>query len=433
MSTAGYRLSDVAAKTADDVDGAATIEVCVGVEDLATGRPMSGSARLSFGNGPEDLAAAGQAAAFVTAAAGSLAGHHGRSLGALDAVIGRLAGTEEPESPAARGAFGVSVAVARALGGTGGRPRRRVLHALGPALGPALGFGFGLARVPMPRVDIVRGGRRAANRLDFAAFSILPIAAGSFADALRAAAEVYEAFDAVLNRASFRVTRDHDGTYVPPLQAPGDVLDLLCDSIAAAGYEPGPRGVAISVGVAATSLVQADGAYRVNGASFDTVEMVEYLAHLVARYPVTSLEAPVARDDTKGWRLAAERLGDRVALVAPAAGSTRVPMGRASDGELGRHFPPAVTLELGRARTVSELVETARRWHARGIGIVLSVRAGGVDARLAAEAAVVIGCNQIGGAPPRTGGLSVVFDDLAALDARTRIAGEALPYARGGR
>lgn len=409
MTAGGYRVTSMATAATDDASGRRSLVVRLEVEGPACA--VEGTAAVPLG------ADADGDAMMTGAVAALLAGRRWRSFGHLDDALGDLAAAAAPERPEARAVLGVSVAAARAFAAADGLPLYRWL-----ALAPP--------RLPMPRFDIVRGGRHAPNRLDFETFSIVPAAARSFAEALRIGEQVHDSLATVLHRVGFRTSLGRDAAYVPPLQAPGDVVDLLCDAIADGGHEPGRRGVAISLGVSATSLREPDGAYRVNGTHLDTVAMVEYLAHLVDHHPVVSLEEPMAKDDAEGWRALAGRLGERVQLVA---GPDLVPLRAIGAGRSAHRQPAAtVTIEVGRARTVSELLDAARRWDARGMGVLVSARAVGADPELAADFAVATGCGQLASGPPAGGPPSVTYGRLRVLEAGGRSDGHPLPYAVGG-
>lgn len=358
--------------------------------------------------------AVARAATVTGGAASLLEGRDRRSLGEVDAA---LRGDSAADGSAADGwarldardRLGVSMAAARAFAAADGVALYRWLPHLAP---PCL---------PVPHFDVVRGGRHAEHRVDFGGFAIVPFGAPSFAEARRAGARVHGRFGEGLRRIGFRTPLGDDGVFTPGLQAPGDVLDLLCEAIADAGYATGPGGIGIALDVSAAWLRDPQGTYRVNGVHLDAVDMVEYLAHLVDRYPVTSIEDGVADDDVKGWRLLAERFGDRVQLIA---GERLVEPTPTADAEMLHHR--AVSIELSRAGTVSEMLEAVQRRYDQGVGVVVSQRAREGDGSFVADFAVGVGCGQIGGGAPVHGARAGCFDRLETIEA----AEGDLPYAR---
>lgn len=423
MTAERYHVTGARARAVDDGAGRRAIEVRVEIAGQAPGSAASGSAVVPLGDpvrgdpvpdepardgrGGEDRLAA-RVATITEAATDLLAGRRWRSLGDVDAALHRRAGTAAQARLGEPDTLGVSMAAARAFAAVDGVALYRWLPRVAAR------------RLPRPCFGVVRGGRHAENRVDFERFAIVPTGARSFAEALRAGAQVHDRLGAVLERIGFRTRRGGDAMFTPALQAPGDVLDLVCEAIAEAGYEAGPRGVAVAVDVSAAWLREPDGCYRVNGARLDAVHMVDYLAHLVDRYPIASIENPMADDDAKGWRLLAERLADRVQLIGGGGPAAPPPV-----AGMAAQQGPAVSIEPGRAATVSEMMAIARRGAARGAGAVVSRRAGDTDEEFVADFAVAVGCGQLAAGPPGPGGRAALYERLRAVEA----ADKDLPYA----
>ena len=427
MRTGGYRVTRVAVAAAGGPSSRRALEVRIALEGPEAGSTVTGSAAVPLGAQADGDAVMTQAV-MTQRVATLLAGRRWRSFDELDRALGTLAATAARESRDARVTLGASVAAARAFAAADGVALHRWLPHPAPAC------------LPMPHLDLVHGGRHAPGRVDFARFGIVPVAAPSVREALRAGAAVHGRFRVALERLGLRTAPGDDGIFLPALQAPGDVLDLLCDAIADAGYERGRRGVAITLDVAAGRLREPDGAYRVNGAYLDSVDMVEYLAHLVDRYRVVSIQDAMAPDDAKGWRLLAERVADAAQLVTSLGLAASTSVGAAT---VARHGG-AVALELGAARTVTEILAAVRHWYGRGAKVVVSQRTGWADDPFGADLAVAVGCGQIDAGPVLVVERSPAYDRLAALEAAADpttgsaardVAGtgrESLPYARGG-
>lgn len=319
--------------------------------------------------------------------------------------------------------LGASVAAARAFAADDGLPLYRWLPSVGAP------------RLPVPYVKLVSGGPGAGNRLDFREFMVVPVQVPTFADALRVVEGVHRHFGEVLGRIGFSAAPGDDGSFAPALQAPEDVLDLLCEAVADAGYRAGGDGVAIALNVDATRSREASGAYRVNGSYFDAVDMVEYLAYLVDRYPICSLEDGMARDDAKGRHLLAERLGGRVQVVghrdvvtlpgASAGGDLDGNAGGDLDGNAGVQGA-AVLIEPSQAGTVSAILEAAGRCSRGGAGVLVSTGFGDPVETFDADVAVAIGCGQIKAGAPQLSGGEATYRRLVAIESE---AGD-LPYGR---
>ena len=280
---------------------------------------------------------------------------------------------------------GVSLAAARAFAARDGMPLYRWLPALQRRC------------LPIPRLSLVKGGVEAKNRLDFEDFMVVPLGAASVREGLRAGMDVYERLARALHRIGFADPPAGDGRYSPALQAPEDVLDLLTEAIREGQYSTGETGMAVALDLGASQFREADGCYRVNGSIFDPIDFVEYLAYLVDRYPICSMERPMAEDDPRGWKLLTERLGERVQLVgndhtvsSPAQGFQGI------ENRMTR----AVRIEPNRLGTVTQIVETVRRSYQEGFGVVATDRSGETSDPFIADLAVALGCGQIAvGAP----------------------------------
>lgn len=406
----GYPVTSLTASQVRASGDQPVIEVRV---DAGSG--ASGVATVPTGGAKAIMAITGEVA-------GRIVGVTWPSLREVDAAIGDVGRSATDRELAGAVTLGVSVAAARAFATADGQPLYRWLS------------GIAAPRLPVPYVKLMSGGRLAGNRLDFRELMVVPLGASTFAQALEVSKVVHHRLGETLGRIGFSAAAADDGSFAPALQAPEDALDLLCDAVADGGLRAGTEGVGIALDVDASQLREADGTYRVNGTSFDAVDMVEYLAYLVDRYPVCSIEDGMAQDDAKGWRLLAERLGGRVRLVGhdvavtaytrPTGPVPGVPDDAGSRGMIAR-------IEICRTGTVSAVLDAAGRCSRAGAGVMVSHRVDGSPeagiADLAADLAVAAGCDQLVAGAPTRGGGAATYERLVEIEAEAH----GLPYGRG--
>ncbi len=326
------------------------------------------------------------------------------SLEDLDAALCTLDGTPGKERLGGNAIVGISMAAARGFACRDGAELYQWLPQLG-----------GPARLPVPHFNVVNGGAHARNRLDFQEFMVAPLGAPSFAEALRAGSDVYRCLQGALARLGFGTGLGDEGGFAAALQAPEDVLDLLVDAIQAAGYQFGPGGVAIALDLAASGFRQADGRYLVNGSHFDAVDLVEYLAHLADRYPISSIEDGLGEDDPEGWEILTKRLGGKVQLVGDDNLVTNPTL--ISDAIAHRRGTAAL-IKLNQVGTVTETLEAVRRCYGGGWAAMVSHRSGETSDTFIADLAVAIGCGQIKSGAPARGERVAKYNRLLGIEAQ---------------
>ena len=236
----------------------------------------------------------------------TLSGRDASDQTALDRHLLDLDGTPNKSRLGANALLAVSLAAARAAAADAGIPLFRHINRL--AGSPAVSL-------PTPLFNILNGGRHADNGLDFQEFMVAPVGATSFADALRMGAEVYHKLKARLTAKGLTTAVGDEGGFAPKLGDADDVLREIIASITDAGYQPG-KDIAIALDVAASEFHE-DGAYRMQGKTVvrSSAQMIDYLAGLVDRYPILSIEDGLSEDDWSGWAALTARLGDKVLLI----------------------------------------------------------------------------------------------------------------------
>ena len=303
---------DVYAREILDSRGNPTVEVDVYTESGARGRAAvpSGASTGEFEAcelRDDDASRYGgkgvrQAVANVNGPiADALLGADAADQAAVDQILIELDGTDNKAKFGANAILGASMAGARAAADFFDLPLYRYLGGVGARL------------LPTPMFNILNGGAHADNNVDIQEFMVVPYAAPSFGEALRAGAEIYHALKKVLKERGLAAGVGDEGGFAPNLGSNEEALQLVVEAIAAAGYRPG-ENVGLAIDAAASSFF-GKGKYHLDGAKLDAGAVVELYGRWLEAYPVISIEDGLAEDDWDGWRLLNEKLGDRVQLV----------------------------------------------------------------------------------------------------------------------
>jgi enolase len=296
-----------------DSRGRPTVEAEVALEGGAIGRAIA-PAGASTGTGEAldrrdggtafgGLDVRGAVAAVSGAIAGALRGRDAADQSGIDEVLIALDGTANKRRLGGNATIAVSMAVAHAAANAAGVPLWHWLSGGRPG------------RLPLPEIQIFGGGAHAARRIDVQDFMIVCPRATSFAQALDMAAEVYRAAGTLLaERGSLQGVAD-EGGYWPVFASNEEALETLVRAIERAGFAPGDD-IAISLDVAASAFGR-NGRYRLalENRELDTDALAEMLGDWIARYPIVSVEDPVAEDDAEGFRRFTQSFGARVQVV----------------------------------------------------------------------------------------------------------------------
>ncbi len=298
----------------------------------------------------------------------------------VDMALVDLDGTPTKARLGANAILGVSLATAKASAGEAGLPLYRYLG------------GAGAHVLPTPMMNVLNGGVHAANSVDLQEFMIVPVGAASWSEALRWGAETYHALSHVLAERSLARTVGDEGGFAPDLSCNEDAVKLLVEAIESAGRVPGEE-VAVALDPAASELFK-DGMYQLSGEgrSLTPAEMVDYFADLVDRYPIISLEDPMAEDDWDGWSMITARLGQRVQLVGDDVFVTNPE--RLSAG-IERGVANSILIKLNQIGTLSETLDTMLLASRAGYPSVVSHRSGETEDTTIADLAVATNCGQI--------------------------------------
>jgi enolase len=270
-------------------------------------------------------------------------------------------------------------------------------------------------------MNIVNGGVHADNPIDFQEFMIMPVGAASFAEGLRAGAEIFHTLKAALKAAGHNTNVGDEGGFAPNLQSADAALELVVKAIESAGYKAG-KDVVLALDPAASEFFK-DGAYRYEGEgkTRSPEQQAKYLAELVSRYPIVSIEDGMAEDDFVGWKLITDLIGDRCQLVGDdlfVTNVTRLAQG-IKDG-----LANSILIKVNQIGTLTETLAAVEMAHRAGYSAVMSHRSGETEDATIADLAVATNCGQI-----KTGSLAR-SDRTAKYNQLLRIEEELGPQAQ---
>ena len=327
----------------------------------------------------------------------------------LDDILIDLDGTPNKSRLGANALLGVSLAIAKAAAEDCGLPLFRYVG------------GVFARTLPVPMMNIVNGGRHADNPIDFQEFMIQPVAAGTFAEAVRIGSEIFHALKKGLADAGHNTSVGDEGGFAPNLASADEALAFIMRACESAGYRPGDD-VTFALDCAATEFYH-DGTYVLVGENktLDAAGMVALLSDLCARYPIASIEDGCAEDDWDGWRALTQALGSRVQIVGDDLFVTN-PERLRQGIETGT--ANAILIKVNQIGTLSETLDAVEIAHRAGYACVMSHRSGETEDSTIADLAVATNCGQI-----KTGSLSR-SDRTAKYNQLMRIEAELGPAAR---
>ena len=305
---------------------------------------------------------------------------------AIDQMMMDLDGTANKGKLGANAILGVSLAVAHAAA-----------EEAGVSLFKYLG-GPNAHVLPVPMMNILNGGSHADSNVDIQEFMIAQIGAASFAEALRMGAEVYHTLKGVIKDRGLSTGLGDEGGFAPNLDSNAEALDLICEAIKKAGYEPG-KDVALALDVASSEFFK-DGKYLFEGEPRDTDYMVKYYDELVAKYPIVSIEDPLSEDEWDAWKALTEHIGDKVQLVGDDLFVTNPE--RLARG-IKEGVANALLVKVNQIGSLTETLQAVEDAHRAGYKSMTSHRSGETEDVTIADLAVATNSGQIKtGAPARS-------------------------------
>jgi enolase len=306
----------------------------------------------------------------------------------IDRIMLELDGTANKAKLGANAILGVSLATAHAASNVLGLPLYRYVG------------GAAARTLPVPMLNILNGGKHALDSTDLQEFMVVPAGADSFREALRMGAEVFHALKKVLHDRGLATGVGDEGGFAPSLGSNQEAIELILRAIEAAGYRPG-QDAYIAIDAAATELYDG-GKYRLarEGRTLSSEELVDFYADWIDRYPIVSLEDPLAEDDWAGWTRLTERVGKKMQLVGDDLFVTNVERIRRG---IEQGAANATLVKVNQIGSLTETLASIELTQRAGWAAVISHRSGETEDITIAHLAVATNAGQIKtGAPSRS-------------------------------
>ena len=409
MTTPATAIESVSAREIIDSRGNPTVEVDIVLAGGAWGRaavPSGASTgqheahELRDGGGRYGGKGVRKAVAAVLDRIGpDIVGRDALDQRGLDDALKLLDGTPNLAELGANAVLGVSLATAHAAAAQLHVPLYRYLG------------GPGASTLPVPFFNVVNGGAHADNAIDFQEFMIAPVGVPSFAEALRAGAEVYASLRKIAKSRGYNTNVGDEGGIAPDLDSTRAALDLISEAIEDAGYAPG-TDVAVAADAASTEFRHDDG-YKLDGKVLSSEAMVDVLDDLVGAYSIVSIEDGCAEEDWDGWRALTEKLGSRTQLVGDDLLVTNpVRLRRAIAEGCGNALLVKVN-QIGTLTDTLDAIEIARR---AGWTAMMSHRSGETEDVTISHLAVATGVGQIKAGAPARGERTAKYNELLRIE-----------------
>ena len=403
-----------------DSRGNPTVEVDVLLEDGSFGRAAVPSGASTGAHEAVELRDGDKARYLgkgVTKAVAAVNGEIAETLIGLDAEDQReldmamidLDGTPNKGRLGANAILGVSLAAAKAAADARGLPLYRYVG------------GVSARTLPVPMMNIINGGEHADNPIDVQEFMIMPVGAGSIADAVRWGSEIFHTLKKGLAQKGLATAVGDEGGFAPNLASTRDALDFIAASVEQAGFKLG-SDVVLALDCAATEFFK-NGKYEISGEklSLSPEQMADYLAALVKDYPIKSIEDGMSEDDFAGWKALTDLVGDKCQLVGDDLFVTNP--ARLEEG-IKTGLANSLLVKVNQIGTLSETLDAVDMAHRARYTAVMSHRSGETEDSTIADLAVATNCGQI-----KTGSLAR-SDRLAKYNQLIRIEEELGDMAR---
>ena len=306
----------------------------------------------------------------------------------LDSVLVRLDGTPAKSRLGANATLGVSMAMARAAAAAAGMPLYAHFAALAGRTTGDVPY-----VLPVPMMNILNGGAHADSSVDLQEFMVMPVGMPTFAEALRAGAEIFHALRAILKKGGYSTGVGDEGGFAPSLKSNVQALDVVLEAVGKAGFAAG-SDVYLALDVAASEFWD-NGTYVFKKSGEPTrtpQQMVEMYTSWVKQYPIISIEDGVAEGDWDGWTALTAAIGDRVQLVGDDVFVTNPEiLKRGIEQKVGN----AILVKLNQIGTVTETLDAIAMARAAGYASIISHRSGETEDTTIADLAVGTSAGQI--------------------------------------
>ncbi|MEQ9464529.1 MAG: phosphopyruvate hydratase [Haliea sp.] len=301
----------------------------------------------------------------------------------LDTAMIEADGTENKAKFGANAILAVSLATARAAAQARKVPLYQHIAELN---------GSSALTMPVPMMNILNGGEHADNNVDIQEFMVQPVAAPTFAEALRAGAEIFQHLKQVLASRGLSTAVGDEGGFAPNLPSNEAALEVIAVAIDKAGYKLG-RDITLALDCAASEFYQ-DGVYDLagEGKRFSSEEFTDYLAELAAGHPIVSIEDGLDESDWDGWKLLTDKIGDRVQLVGDDLFVTNT---RILKQGIERGVANSILIKFNQIGSLSETLDAIAMARQAGYTAVISHRSGETEDTTIADLAVATAAGQI--------------------------------------
>ena len=406
------RIQRVRAREVLDSRGLPTVEVEVTLRNGVTGRATvpSGASTgvheaLELRDGGKRYLGKGVSVAVAHVnekIAPRVRGKEARDQAGIDRIMLALDGSPNKGKLGANAILGVSLAVAHAQAKADGVSLYRYL---GGVAGKTL---------PVPMLNVLNGGAHADNNVDVQEFMIVPYGMKSFADALRAAAEIFQTLKKVLHDRSLSTSVGDEGGFAPNVKSNAEAIELLLEAIHQAGYKVGAQ-VALALDVASSEFF-ADGKYifkKSDGRPRARDELVSLYEEWVRQYPIISIEDGFAEDDWEGWRMMSQALGQKIQLVGDdlfVTNKARLQKGIESG------VANSILVKVNQIGSLTETLETMKLAKTSGYTTVISHRSGETEDVTIADLAVATNAGQIKTGAPCRGERTAKYNQLLRIE-----------------
>ena len=310
----------------------------------------------------------------------ALAGQDARDQAHVDQLMIELDGTDGKGRLGANAILAVSMAVAHAAAAHAGVPLYRYLSDQGPYI------------LPVPMMNIINGGAHADNNVDLQEFMILPVAAPSFAEALRCGAEVFQALKKVLQEKGLNTAVGDEGGFAPDLSSNEAAIQVILEGISAAGYTAG-KDVFLGLDAASSEFCQ-DGRYKLasDKADLSAEEFASLLSNWVQKYPIITIEDGMGENDWHGWSHLTRTLGSKIQLVGDDLFVTNT---KILEQGIAQGVANAILIKVNQIGTLSETFAAIEMAKKAGYSAIISHRSGETEDTTIADIAVATGTGQI--------------------------------------
>jgi len=313
-----------------------------------------------------------------------LAGQDASDQRAIDQAMIDEDGTENKGKFGANAILAVSLATAKAVASARSIPLYQYIADINGTSGQY--------SMPLPMMNIINGGEHADNNVDIQEFMIQPVSASSFAEALRAGAEIFHSLKKVLSRRGLSTAVGDEGGFAPNLPSNEAALEVIAEAVANAGYILG-EDVTLALDCAASEFYQ-DGVYDLSGEGqkFNGTEFAAYLAELANKYPIFSIEDGMDESDWDSWKIITDKIGDRVQLVGDDLFVTNTEiLKRGIDNGVAN----SILIKFNQIGTLSETLDAIAMAKQAGYTVVISHRSGETEDTTIADLAVGTTAGQI--------------------------------------